>query len=1693
MLRLTASDSALSRSDDVGVVVNQPPAVEAGADQTIHMPGPASLRGTVADDALPPGKVIVVAWSKVSGPGAVTFAKPNVAATSADFSEVGTYVLRLSASDSLLEDSDEVTVTVGPPLPPPPAVAITSPRDGAEITSRTDIVGSVSRGDWRLEYSLGPDVVSPESSVWTPLASGSAPVAAGVLGVFDPTLLLNGTYAIRLTAVDAGGRTASATRTVIVAGQQKVGNFSLSFEDLNVPVAGLPIRLIRTYDSRDKRMGDFGVGWTLGIKNIRLEKSAELGRYWQGIISAGTLPSYCLQPARPNVVTITFADNRVYKFQATTVKQCQGIAPIEFARFGFTPMPGTRGTLAPEAPLDVIVAGDYPGPVELLNAADPQLRTFDPTLFRFTDENGTVYIIDQKLGVRSIADTNGNRLTINRDGIIHSGGKSVSFTRDSLGRITRITDPAGNVMSYAYDANGDLTGFEDREKNRSEFTYDARHGLLSYKDPRGIQPVRYDYDDAGRLVRVTDAFGKAINVSHDLAARREVTIDRLGHATVHEYNARGLVVRETDPNGQVTTRTFDDRDRLLSLTNADGKTTRYTYDADGRKLAETDPLGNTTRFTYNSRNQALTVTDALGRVTTNAYDAKGNLLSTRTPLGTETRYTYNAVGLQTSETDALGNTTRSEYVGGDLTKQTDALGNVRSLTYDANGNPKTLTVTRTDAAGRAETLTTSYEYDRLDRLVKTANPDGTTTRSEYNSVGQQTADIDEQGRRTTYEYDAMGHAVRTIYPDGATEEMAYDAEGRRTRAVDASGSATTYAYDAAGRVVKTTYPDGTSLSPTYDVLGRPVALTDARGHTARSEYDPNCGCRNRRTKIIDPLGRAISFAYDSVGNQVSMTDAKGNVTRFEYDANNRRTRTIFPDGSESRASYDTLGRTVSKMDQAGNVTRFEYDKLSRLVRVLDALGQATAYAYDEQGRLIAQTDAANRTTRFEYDRMGRRTRRTLPLGTSETYSYDAAGQLASSTDFRGKTTAYAYDVMGRLLSKTPDPSLGQPAVTFTYTAAGQRRTMTDATGVTTYTYDARGRLLSKATPQGTLDYAYDTAGNLLTARSSNPGGLSVAYSYDALNRLSSLTDERLASGGTTSYAYDHNGNLESVAYPNGVKSTYLYNSLNRLTNLTATSASSTVAGYAYTLGPAGNRRSVAEHGGRAVQYTYDALYRLTGETANGGASADGPIGYTYDAVGNRLSRASDVPGLPDQTFTYDANDRLTSDVSDANGNTTQAQGTTYAYDSENRLTEVNGGEVRYLYDGDGNRVAKTAGGITTRYLVDTNNLTGHAQVVEELVGGTVTRQYTYGHALVSQRQLIAGRWQVSFYGYDGSGSVRYLTDDGGAVTDTYTYDAFGNLLARTGTTPNERLYAGEQFDANVGFYYLRARYMNPASGRFLTSDSAEGSRFEPQSLHKYVYAQNDPTDRVDPSGQMSFLSISLTLVTLTTLMLSGYAGVMVAHHAFSRLPPNPFMRMPDAAVLGVSASVSFTKLLLNRFGLVNPVAISLALALVLVEGVGGIDFIIPSAAPSLWASTYVGANIGLDLTPFEKAGGITPSGYVGFVWNLPSPGSYADGPFYCAGGAPVKIGPISVRLPFTRGLRTCSSIKDDGSLGAYSLTLDHRELKKTGASRSAKKLWRGSSYQRHFTPTQILGGEVPAVEPSFEGLGSLWDSLTSGH
>jgi RHS repeat-associated protein len=1504
--RLQATDGQLVGADHVSIVVtipvnpppplNNPPAVSAGPDQSIALPVlSAILQGTVTDDGLPSGSNTSAHWSQSVGPPGVLFQNSASPTTPVTFPTSGSYVLRLTGTDGQATAFDEVVVNVIPAsaIGSAPQITITSPPAGASLSSPTDFIGTIASAqllDWRLEIKE-----RGETSYRT-IAGGNSQITNGVIATFDPTSILNGLYDLQFMARDTALRTTTVSHTAVAEGNLKVGQFSVSFVDLDVPVAGLPLRVTRTYDSRDKAKGDFGYGWRLDLSNVKLRENGQVATSFSGTVASGFFPSYCVQLSSPQSVTVTLPGGDVLEFVPTLTPSCQMFAPISVATLTYVPKPGTKtqGTLVPVGGGGVLVAGTT-GPIQLFD--EDTFDFYDPDEYLLTLPDGRELRVHQTSGLKRIKDLNGNTLTVTSNGITHSSGRGVSFVRDTEGRITSATDPMGNVQTYGYDAAGDLTTHTDRENNATTFTYLAipAHHLETITDPLGRTPIRNEYYPDGRIQRHTDAYGKTIEYAHDVTGRQEVVTDREGNVRVLFYDARGNVTKEVHPDGKQTLRTFDARDNRTSETephdplNLTPPTTSWTYDAADNVTSTTDPLQHTTSQTYNAKRQVLTSTDARGKITTNVYDVKGNLTSTTDADGHVSTFTYDANGnllTQSQTVNGVVETTTNTYDGfGNLLTETDATGKVTTQTYNAAGNRTTETRARTLPGGGTETLTTTYAYDKNGRLLKVTDPDGTFTETVYDAAGRQATTKDKLGRSTTFEYDFMGRVTKTTHPDTTYEASTYDAEGRRLTSRDRAGRITTSAYDALGRLTRTTYPDTTFTENVYDAAGRLTSTKDARGKITTYEYDT----AGRRTKVIDPLSHVTEFTYDGNGNQLTVKDANNHTTTYEYDDLNRRTKTTFPDSTFTQTTYDEAGRRTSERDQAGKVTQFRYDKLGRLVKVIDALNQETTYTYDELGNRLTQKDANNHVTSFEYDRLGRETARVLPDNARETKSYDNLGNLASRTDFLGRVTNYGYDINNRLTSRTAVCSSCEKAdATWTYTPTGRRETATYSLGASsvteTYGYDNRDRLSSKTMPGGALTYTYDANSNRVTMTSTVGGTTTTAtYAYDDASRLDTVTDTL---GRVYDLGYDNAGNRTSLVHPNGVATTYGYNTLNRLTTLATQKAATTIQSYAFTLGPTGNRTQIAEVG-KTKTYTYDDLYRLTGETLSGSTVYSKVFGY--DPVGNRQAQTTTgtagaivTPGTIN--YGYDTRDRLLTENAtnygyDANGNlTTQSGFGTYTFDTENRLVRIakqDGTVIEHAYDADGTRIRTKTTPATgppqiTNFLVDTSG--GLSHVVAESDATGVQMAY-YLRALDDLLAVIRptaspGVFTTRHYHADGIGSIRKLTDETGAVTDSYEYTAFGEQYEHVGTDPQPYAFAGEPLDPNTGFQYHRARWMQPSTGRFAGMDPWREDMFDPSTLHRHLYVGNDPASMGDPTGAFEGL-IGLSVASSFQSTLAG--------------------------------------------------------------------------------------------------------------------------------------------------------------------------------------------------------------------------------
>jgi RHS repeat-associated protein len=1340
---------------------------------------------------------------------------------------------------------------------------IGSPVSGSVVQSQVPI--TVASG---ITLSSGTLTYWPTSNPAAITTLNSNTTGTGTIGTFDATGLASGGYTIQLNAT-ASGTTQVSQIAVSITGDNKPGRMTSTVTEFKVPLAGIPISITRTYDSLDRsKVEDFGFGWKLGTF-VDLQVDAQKN------------------------VTFNFGGRRVTFFFTPQ--------PISF--FGvwlvpaYTPQAGVHGSLASDG------CGGLLRLQSGLVCFPFTDQTYQPTVYAYTDPVGRTYTVSASGQLQSIKDLNGNVLTVSANGITSSvNGVVIPFVRDGQNRITKITDLNGKDYIYSYDpSTGNLQSVTYPALTHPEtYTYFADHSLQSETDPRQNTSSAVYYSSSndggqsqldGRLFSITDTMGNTWNYSYNLTTNTTTTTNPLDG-----QGNRGTVVRTDDSFGKplsiteqvdattnrTTTHQYDANENLVSMTDPlHSPATIYTYDANGFQTSVQDPLGHTSHKTYNQFGGVTSATDAANTNTvTTTYDANFNPIQMTDLLngpGTQvSTNTYDSLGNLLVFVD--GNSKPTEYAydpNGNLAQVTDALNEMTHYHYDAMGRLASLT----DPLNH---LPTTFEYDALGRLKTRTDALQNKTTYFYDDNGNKTSETDGNNHTTLYQYDNMNRVNLITYPTvpATTRQFTYDFRGNKLTETDQSGRVTKYVYDLAGQLSTVTYAFGTAdagtMTYTYDLDGRTKTVKDELNNLTTNNYD----AAGRLTSVQDATANPpTNYGYDFDNRKTSVQDPNGNTISYAYFPRNWLKTITYPaappnPSTTTQYTYDGMGRVKTTTDQAGKVTIKAYDDVGRLSSVTDALlptGNITHYTYDLAGNLKTIQDANNHTTSFQYDSLNRRMTRSLPLGQMDITTYDGVSNLSAKTDFNGKTTIYNYDQVNRLTQKIPDASLSQPTISFTYTPTGKRASMTDASGTTNYTvYDSRDRLKTKVTPEGTLNYTYDAHGNVLTIASSNTNGASMTYTYDVLNRLASATDNRVAAQGgpsaPTTYSYDPARNLTGYGYSNTVKTSNVFDALNRLTQTCvatttpACTAGQKLASYAYTLGPAGNRTNVLELNGRSVAYGYDNDYRLTSEAITADPSGNnGTVSYNgFDNVGNRTSMTSTLNAVPGGTFSYDANDKLSIDTFDANGNTTSSAGITNTYDFENRMLAH--GAVTLVYDGNGNRVSETVGGSTTKFLVDSLNPTKLPQVMDELVNGSVNRTYAYGRQRISENQLLSGTWTPSFYGYDGHGNVRFLTNASGTITDSYDFDAFGMPIRTSGTTPNSFLYSGERNDGSIGLYDLRARYYNQATGRFWARDLVEGRKCCGLSWNPYVFVMNNPVNMKDPLGRQAIIEYNLTLV-----------------------------------------------------------------------------------------------------------------------------------------------------------------------------------------------------------------------------------------
>lgn len=518
----------------------------------------------------------------------------------------------------------------------------------------------------------------------------------------------------------------------------------------------------------------------------------------------------------------------------------------------------------------------------------------------------------------------------------------------------------------------------------------------------------------------------------------------------------------------------------------------------------------------------------------------------------------------------------------------------------------------------------------------------------------------------------------------------------------------------------------------------------------------------------------------------------------------------------------------------------------------------TTYKYDTESNLTDIYDANNNHTNFSYNAFHQLQQTTFPSGYYETYTWDLDNNLRSKTDRNSQTIHYNYDFQNNLYQKTyPDST----SVNFTYDAARRLKQVADPTGTYAFSYDYMDRLTEADTTYafvsiGTdaVKYGYDAASNRTSM--TDPQNLPTAYTYDVLNRLSTVAFNGQNPG--FGFGYDSLSRRTSLTRPNAVNTTYGYDAVSRLTSILHKLGTTTLDGATYTYDNAGNRLTRTDKRlNTTLTYGYDNIYQLL--SAKQGSTTKET--YTYDLVGNRLSSlgvspyqynsSNELLSIPTVSYTYDNN-----------GNTkTKTDGTQYTWDFENRLTQVvlpnSGGTVNLKYDPFGRRIQKsfTQGSTTT----STNYLYDGAYLIEEVdQSGNVQARYAQSNRytdgqLIDQPLSETRSGATSYYQQDGLNAITSLSNSTGALANTYTYDSFGKLTASTGTLTNPFQYTGRELDQETGTYEYRARYFDQNTGRFLSEDPLGFKA----GINFYRYVRNRPVNLIDPTGLYSLQGFSI--------------------------------------------------------------------------------------------------------------------------------------------------------------------------------------------------------------------------------------------
>ena len=584
---------------------------------------------------------------------------------------------------------------------------------------------------------------------------------------------------------------------------------------------------------------------------------------------------------------------------------------------------------------------------------------------------------------------------------------------------------------------------------------------------------------------------------------------------------------------------------------------------------------------------------------------------------------------------------------------------------------------------------------------------------------------------------------------------------------------------------------------------------------------------NYVTSESNGAGYTVNYTYDINGNITSTKDAKGNLTSFTYDSSNYITK-VKSGNVENQYHYNGAG-LISAIDHNNFSYSFNYDVLGRFISTEIGDVAIVSNTYNTMSGLLKKTTYANGDyLEYMYDTYDRIVRIKGESGVLSMFVYNKKGLVSKVIDSKNnQTTYYYYDLNGNVEKKYCQTEEGDSVYYVTTNSDGEIIEKTSINGydrtIVRGTLNGESYVESNGITVSKKTDDFDRKTQVKISRSGYSNVFYTDYEYASGSKTNSTTElvskitQRRGDFELSSfeYTYDKNGNITQIKRDGTIIASYTYDRYNQV----STSYDRSTLKYTYYYyDNAGNVTRTKEHdvvngvpSGAYVEknYTYgdsnwnDKLMSINGTT------------ITYDELGNPLSYRDGI------SFTWE-NGRILKTV------------------------KTDDNEVNMKYDSNGMRIQKDDNNRTVNYHYDGNeNLTG-------LTYGGNSIYFYYN----SDGEVTSMSFDNTMYYYikNLQGDIVKIVNQDGTTVVTYTYDSFGKIVDSTDTTTfsigsiNPFRYRGYVYDSETGLYYLKSRYYDPETGRFINADIYCDTMSSIFGTNMFTYCNNDPVNQIDPEG-----------------------------------------------------------------------------------------------------------------------------------------------------------------------------------------------------------------------------------------------------